>query len=184
MASGWFIDDIELEFAPTTDVRRISRTFQSETLFNFFPELNKSTARAFDYQISGFLLDFEAFALDEIAKSADTNIIPVIMPVEETIFKTTNYAVKELTIDRNKPRFTTYEGTPGIRVVAYTMVFTELADTGEIQSSLDGIIDANEEGLGLNSYNELIENESLELIDETFNLYTQFGIIYGLELAE
>ncbi len=79
--SGWFVDDIELPEAPTSDNRTISRTFQSETLFNFFPELTKPTASASDYTFTTIIYpQWKIFQLEQIAESADTD--DVIMTIK------------------------------------------------------------------------------------------------------
>lgn len=182
MASGWFIDDVELEIAPDTDERNISRSFQSETLFNFFPALTKSTARAFDYTIKGIIYpESRAFALDQIAKSADTNIVVITIPPDQKIFNTTKYAVKSLVISRKGPLFIKFLGKT-IQALSYTLTLTELPDEGEFQEGIDGFTDADEAALGLQHLNELTDATGTELDVSEFGPIELFEIITGIPL--
>ena len=182
MASGWFIDDIELEIAPDADERKISRTFQSETLFNFFPSLTKSTARAFDYTIKGIIYpEGKAFALDQIAKSADTNIVIITIPPDQKIFNTTKYAVKTFVISRKGPLFVKFLGKT-VQALPYTLTLTELPDEGEFQEGIDGFTDADEEALGLQQLNELTDATGTELDVADFGPVELFQLVTGIPL--
>ena len=167
MGSGWFIDDIELEDAPEADERLITRSFQAETLFNFFPQITKSSARAFDYSISGVVYpEGKAFQLDQIAKSADTNRVVLTIPANQRIFLSTKYAVKSLRFARKGPLFIKHLGLI-VQVLPFQITFTELPDEGEFQDGLDGFTDADEGSLGLqqlNEFNEVFGN----LLDSDF----------------
>lgn len=182
LRSGWFIDDIELPIAPNSDQRNISRTFQSETLFNFFPNLTKSTARAFDYTIKGIIYpEDRAFALDQIAKSADTNVVIVIIPLDQQIFTAlTKYAVKSLIFDRKGPLFVKVEGVV-LKALTFTLTLTELPDEGEFQEGIDGFTDADEDALGMQQLNELAEEHNLGgAIDlQSFGPLSGWGILTG-----
>ena len=165
MASGWFIDDIELEIAPDTDERNISRSFQSETLFNFFPALTKSTARAFDYTIKGIVFPERiAFQIDQIAKSADTNVVTLTIPPDQNVFGNPKYAVKSLVMSRKGPLFVRFLDKDVV-ALRYTLTFTQLPDEGEFQEGIDGFTDADEGALGLQQFNELVDT-----LDSEFNI--------------
>lgn len=186
MASGWFIDDIELEIAPDTDERNISRTFQSETLFNFFPALTKSTARSFDYTIKGVAYpEKTVFQLDQIAKSADTNIVVLRLPPADDIFEFSKFAVKSLVFTRKGPLFVNFDDGNGfriIRVYPYTLTLTQLPDEGEFQEGIDGFTDADEAALGLQQLNELTDATGTELDVTDFGPVELFEIITGIPL--
>ncbi len=166
MASGWFINDVELEDAPESDERLITRSFQSETLFNFFPQITKSSARAFDYTISGVVYpESKAFALDQIAKAADTNTVILTIPASQVIFTATKYAVKSLRFARKGPLFIKFLGKV-IQALPFSLTFTELPDAGEFQDGLDGFTDSDEGALGLhmiNEINEVLDNSELDI---------------------
>jgi len=167
MTSGWKIEDVELEFAPDTDERNITRTFQSETLFNFFPALTKSSARAFDYTFKGIITFAEAFALDQISKSADTNTIVIVVPANDNFFAPSEYAVKSFVINRKGPLFTEFGGG-FLKVLPYTLTLTELPDEGEVQEGVDAFTDADEGAIGTQQINEIIEETGTELPVEDF----------------
>ena len=182
MASGWFIDDVELEIAPDTDERNVSRTFQSETLFNFFPSLTKSTARAFDYTIKGIVYpESKAFALDQIAKSADTNTVIITIPLDQKIFNTTKYAVKSLVISRKGPLFVKFLGKV-VQALPYTLTLTELPDEGKTQEGIDGFTDIDEDALGLQQLNELTEQTDTDLEVTDFGPIELFKVVFGIPL--
>ncbi len=189
MASGWFIDDIELPEAPQKDERAITRQFQAETLFNFFPSITKSSARAFDYTISGLVYpESKAFALDQIAKSADTNTVIVTIPAAQKIFLTTKYAVKSLIISRKGPLFINFSpsGNPPFKVVQalpYKLTFTELPDEGEFQESIDGFTDADEGALGLQGLNELVDGSGTEIDLGDLGVIELFQTVFGIPIA-
>jgi len=161
--SDWWIDDIQLPIAPTSDNRTVSRTFQSETLFQFFPSISKSSARAFDYTVTGFIYpEYRVRELDQLAKSADTNIVLLRIPASEQVFNSTLYAIKKLVVNRKGPLFIKYSPTgvaPFVEVKAFpfTVTFTELPDKGENQEGADGFPDADETSLGLQNLNQLTE---------------------------
>jgi len=178
--SGWFIDDVELPVAPQFDERLITRTFQSETLFQFFPSLSKSTARAFDYTISGIIYpEGKAFQLDQIAKSADTNIVILTIPLDQKIFNSTKYAVKSLRISRKGPLFTKFLGIV-VQALPYEITFTELPDEGEFQEGIDGFLDADEGTLGNQQLNELVESSGTELEVEKYGPQELFELAFGV----
>ena len=191
VASGWFIDDIELPIQPNTDQRSISRSFQSETLFQYFPSITKSSASAFDYTMTGLIYpEIKAFALDQIAKSADTNVVIVTIPVELNVFATshTKYAVKKLVMDRDKPLFVKYNPrgshiTQLSRAFKYTLTLTELPDDGEVQEGIDGFTDTDEGALGLQQLNELNEQSGSGLPVEDFGPVSIFVTDYGFPIA-
>lgn len=184
--SGWFIDDVELPIAPDTDERSISRSFQSETLFNFFPSITKSSARAFDYTITGIIYpEDKAFELDQIAKSADTNTVVITIPDDQKIFLTTKYAVKKLVINRRGPLFTKF-APPGsslfveVQALRYTLTLTELPDEGEFQEGVDGFTDADETGIGLQQVNEINETVDINInVDDYSSLEIFAAFIAG-----
>lgn len=161
--SGWFIDDIELPEAPQEDERDISRSFQTETLFQFFPELVKPTAHSFDYTFVGVLYpEHKVNQLDEIAKSADTNTVTVLIPADERIFNTTKFAVKSLKFNRKGPMFVKYKGVI-VRAVPFSITFSQLPEEGEVQEGVDGFLEADEGGLGLQGMAELAEETGSDL---------------------
>lgn len=187
--SGWKIDDVELPVEPDTDERSISRSFQSETLFNFFPSITKSSARAFDYTIQGIIYpEDKARELDEISKSADTNVVTLTLPVNQRIFKPTSYAVKKLVISRKGPLFVNYAppGSTAFKVVQalrYTMTFTELPDEGEFQPGIDGFTDTDEGELGMQQLNELNEKAGSDLPLDEFGPISIFMTEFGIPLT-
>lgn len=183
MASGWFIDDIELPIAPSEDERVISRTFQSETLFQFFPELVKPSARAFDYTVVGFIWpEHKAVALDEIARSADTNTVIVKIPAAEKIFHTTKYAVKQLKMARKGPLFVNVLGQDRL-VVPYSLTLTELPDDGEFQEGVDGFLEADEGGIGLGYLGQIIEETGSDLDPLDFGTIEAFQLALNTKFA-
>lgn len=158
--SGWFINDLELPEAPYSDNRNITRTFQSQTIFNFFPELTKSTARAFDYNMKGYIYpDWKTWSLDQIAKSADTDIVTLTAPSNEVPFKRVKYAIKSLKINRTGPLFTSYPHPYWHDVTAfpYEITFTEMPDEGEFQEGVDSFTTADEKGVGWNIIHDVAE---------------------------
>ncbi len=180
--SGWFIDDVELPIAPNVDDRLISRTFQAETLFNFFPSLTKSTARAFDYTISGIVYpEGKAFALDQIAKAADTNVVVLTIPDDQRIFNSTKYAVKSLRIARKGPLFVKFLGVT-VQALPYTMTFTELPDEGEFQDGFDGFTDSDEGATGFQQLNELNESVGSDQDLSEFGPRETFQFLFGIPL--
>jgi len=188
--SGWFIDNIELPIAPDKDERLITRSFQSETLFQFFPQITKSSARAFDYTISGIIFpEGKAFALDQIAKSADTNTVVLTIPVDQRVFESTQYAVKSLRFARKGPSFMDFSPTDTppfvtIQVYPYQITFTELPDEGEFQNGIDGFTDADEGALGLQQVNELTESlDDGTIPADTFDPRQLWGFFTGLGTA-
>lgn len=190
MGSGWFIDDIELPEAPHADARSISRQFQSETLFNFFPNITKQSARAFDYTISGFVYpEIIAFALDQIAKSADTNIVTLTVPSGEKTFAPTMYAIKSLVFTRKGPMFTKYDfinefnSNTVVKVYPYKLTLTELPDEGEFQESIDGFTDADEEAIGTQHLRELIDETGTELDIDAFGPISLYVTSTGIPLV-
>ncbi len=160
--SGWFIDDIELPEAPNFDDRVINRTFQSETLFNFFAELTKSTARASDYTIKGVIYPKnKAFQLDQIASSADTNTVVLTVPFLEGIgFVASKFAVKTLKLTRKGPLFINFDFGGGVKldidVIPFELTLTQLADEGETTEGVDGFQEGEEGSLGLEPLYELV----------------------------
>jgi len=190
--SDWWIDDIQLPIAPTTDQRSITRTFQSETLFQFFPSISKSSARAFDYTLNGFIYpEYRVRELDQLAKSADTNIVLLRIPASEQVFNSTLYAIKKLDVNRKGPLFVRYSPTgfaPFVEVKAFpfTVTFTELPDKGENQEGADGFPDADESSLGMQDLNQLTEILTPEgdiTILVTMSNIEQWRAFTGNELA-
>ena len=153
MASGWFINDIELPEPPTSDDRNNNRTFQAETLFNFFPELTKSTANSFDYKIKGFLYPQALVKeIDELSKGADTDIVTLTIPVDDQLFEPGHYAIKTYRINRKGPTFI-IDPVSMLEVMAYPFEinFTEKPGVGESDTFLSGDQTANEDGVGIES---------------------------------
>ncbi len=188
--SGWFIDDIELPIAPQSDQRSITRTFQSETLFNFFPELTKSTARASDYTFKGIVYPLaKIFALDQIASSADTNTVIVIVPSIDLLVPANKFAVKQLTLERSGPLFVVDEES-GLTVpaVKFAITLTQLADEGEVTEGVDGFQEGEEGGLGLVYLEELTEtaNEAAAEDYGPFELFMnpELGLIVAIPKVE
>ncbi len=190
--SDWWIDDIQLPIAPTTDTRSITRTFQSETLFQFFPSISKSSARAFDYTMTGFIYpEYRVRELDEVAKAADTNIVLLRIPADQQVFKSTLYAIKKLIVNRKGPLFVKYT-PPGSQITAivqafpFTITFTELPDKGENQEGADGFSDTDESGLGnqdLNQLTEILTPEGNTIIYVSMSNIEQWRSVTGNELA-
>ncbi len=171
MASGWFINDIELPEPPTQDDRNNNRTFQSETLFNFFPELTKSTANSFDYKIKGFLYPQSLVKeLDELSKGADTDIVTITIPLDQQLFEPGHYAIKTYRINRKGPSFI-IDPVTLLEVEAYPFEinFTEKPGTGESDTIILGDQTANEDAVGTESlplvYDELLLQDSFVDMD-------------------
>jgi len=187
MGSGWFIDDIELPQAPQTDERNISRQFQSETLFNFFPNITKSSARAFDYTLTGLAYpEPVVFDLDQIAKSADTNTVVLTIPEDEQIFEFSKFAVKSLVFSRKGPMFIDYDdgsGSRKVKVYPYKLTLTELPNEGEFQEGIDGFTSTNEGAVGLEGLNSLIDSSGSNLSVEDFGPVEAFKLIFGVPTA-
>jgi len=190
--SDWWVDDIQLPIAPTTDNRSITRTFQSETLFQFFPSISKSSARAFDYTMSGFIYpEYRVRELDQLAKSADTNIVLLKIPPDQQVFKSTLYAIKKLVVNRKGPLFVKYSPTgiapfTEVKAYPYVITFTELPDKGENQESADGFTDTDESSLGMQDLNQLTEALTPEgdiIIYLSMNNIEQWRAVTGNELA-
>lgn len=168
LLSGWFIDDVELPIEPDGDERAITRTFQSETLFKFFPSISKSTAHAFDYTITGVIYPREKVAaLDEIARAADQNIVIITIPAGEAIHNANKFAVKTFRVSRKGPLFVKVDGKIEA-VYPFELTFSNLPDEGEFQETLDGFTDADEGALGTQYLNELIEETGTDLDIENF----------------
>ncbi len=192
--SGWFIDDIELPEAPTFDERSINRTFQSETLFNFFPSLTKSTARASDYTFKSIIYpQWKVFQLDQIASSPDTDNVILTIPILDTLFPATKFTVKTLKMTRRGPLFVpNVELSPGMfgtsPAVPFEFTITQLPDEGETTDSLDGFKEADEGGLGLVFLEELTETFQESVGDEfgPFELFMNpdLGVIVALPKVE
>jgi hypothetical protein len=181
--SGWFIDDIELPIAPNKDKRKISRQFQAETLNQFFPEISKSTARAFDYTLFGFLYpEGKVFELDELAKSADTNTVVVTIPPDQQIFNTEKFAVKDFEINRQGPLRVFYIDKI-INATPYSLTLTQLPDEGENTEGLDGFTDTDEGALGLQQLNELNSLTGGNQNVTEFGPIELFETIFGLPIA-
>lgn len=188
MASGWWIDHIELPEAPNTDELKISRQFQTHTLFNFFPELTKSQSTSFDYTISGYIYPkVNVFALEQIARSADTNTVILTIPFSESITdldldhqrihervdtphipsgpRTSDrkFAVKGISLSRKGPLFTEYTVNQRgakpevVEVVQYSITFTELPNEGEFQEGVDVYNDADEGAIGTSDIEQIYE---------------------------
>ena len=161
--SGWKIDDVELPEAPTFDDRVINRTFQSETLFIFFPELTKSTARSSDYTLKSIIYPIaKAQLLDQIASSADTADVILTVPQSEQLFPATKFAVKTLKLTRQGPLFVpNAEISPGVfetvAAIPFEITVTQLPDEGETTEGIDGFEESDEGGLGLVPLQELID---------------------------
>jgi len=161
MASGWFINDLELPEPPTEDDRNINRTFQSETLFNFFPDLTKSTASGFDYSIKTFIYPQAlAFELDELAKGADTDIVTLTIPEADRLFEGGSYAIKSYRIARKGPMFLMVGGTP-TRVFPLEITFTERPAEGEVDTVIEGDQTVGEEAVGAEAIPEIIDETEL-----------------------
>ena len=164
VGSGWFIDDIELPIAPLTDNRSITRKFQSETLFQFFPKLVKSNSAAYDYTITGYIYPLgKAFALNEIAKSADTATVVLRIPPSSDYFNSGQYAIKKLTIERKGPLWIktpddNNEGLIDTQALPFTLTVSELPDEGVNEEGIDGFLNTDESGLGLEDLNELLDD--------------------------
>lgn len=152
----WVIDGIVLADPPVTKDRTINRTFQKETLYQSFPGIFKPAAASYDLTITGFVYPpYVAFALEQIARSADTTIVRLEFPIAGVEAVATTYAVKNLRIFSEGPMFTNFFGE-AVEVQKYSMTFTEFADEGENQNSEEGELEGDEEGIGTGDWNELI----------------------------
>ena len=183
-ASGWFIDDIELPFAPQSDNRTISRTFQTESIFQFFPSITKSSSKASDYSFKGIIYPkSKIFALDQISASADTNTVIVTVPLTETLFPATKFAVKELQLIRDGPMFIVDDfgdGPETVQVVKFEMVLTQLPDEGEFSEGADGYDESESGGLGF----ELLEGLTNKLVPgSTVSEFGPFELFKNPELG-
>ncbi len=187
MVSGWFINDLELPEAPTKDDRNNNRTFQAETLFNFFAEFTKSTANSFDYKISGFVYPQTLVKeLDELSKGADTDIVTLTIPVAQQLFEPGHYAIKTYRINRKGPSFIIIIDPitmlpVEVEAYPYEINFTEKPGVGESDTIILGDQTANEDAVGIESlpaiYDQLlvmgvVGNLDMDAID-TYNFMIQ-----------
>ncbi len=180
MTSGWFINDLELPEPPTEDTRGITRTFQSESLFNFFPDLTKSTAQGFDYSIKTFIYPQAlAFELDELSKGADTDIVSLTIPDADKLFEGGSYAIKAYKINRKGPMFLDIEGEP-TQVFPLEITFTERPAEGETDTIIEGDQTVGEEAVGAEALPEVVEEaelpEDIEEMDWWDKLFLSFAV--------
>jgi len=184
MGSGWYIDDVELPVAPDSEETVVTRSFQSETLFNFFPQITKSSASAFDFTITGIVYPLlKAQLLEEIARSADTNIVILRTPAPIAGTIAAKYAIKSLKLTRKGPLFTIDEFGKTVAAIPYEMTFTELPAEGEFQEGLDGFTDADEEALGFQQLNELIDETGTDLEISDFGPVELYQLATGIPLT-
>ena len=132
----------------------------------FFPEITKSSARAYDYVIRG-LIDTGANldSLEELAKSADTNVVVISRPPTALGLIHTDglFAVKTFDVLHEDPLYGFIEVIGGavlplpVQLFPYTLTLTQLADTGEVQEGIDGFLNSDEDALGLQGVQQLVE---------------------------
>ena len=171
MTSGWFINGTELPIAPSTERKRVNRQFQQQSIYKFFPQLHKPTATAYDYIITGYLYPENLVVqLDQLTRGADTEIISIVA-IPDTIIGNGLYAVKNAEFFRDKPTYVDWNGYAN-KVYKYTMTFTQFADQGENQPSIEGDTDFDEDGIGVGDIGELVP----ELTGEQYD-YSQFDPI-------
>lgn len=176
MASGWFINDIELPESPNEDDRNINRTFQSETLFNFFPDITKSSASGFDYSIKTIIYPQSmAFELDELAKGADTDIVTLTIPDAEKLFEGGSYAIKSYKINRKGPMF---KDILGVDTMVYPLeiTFTERPAEGEVDTVIEGDQTVNEDSVGAESLPEITDEAELPADIEEMDAWDRFWL--------
>lgn len=182
MTSGWFVEDIELPLPPATEVKEVTREFKSDALENFFPELTQSKTSTFNYILTGIIYpDAKVIALEQLARSADTETVVVWSSTGDSIYPQQRYAIRKLSLNRNKPLFVRYRPVDSLVDVSisayqYTLSLTELPDEGEFQEGIDGFQDADEGALGEQQLNELIDDLGVN-ID-----ILEYGPIAGYQL--
>lgn len=183
MSSGWFINDLELPEPPTEDNRNINRTFQSETLFNFFPDLTKSTASGFDYSIKTFIYPQKlAFELDELSKGADTDIVTLTIPEADKLFEGGSYAIKAYKINRKGPMFADIAGTP-TQVFPLEITFTERPAEGEADTVIEGDQTVGEDSVGAEALPEVVEEAELPADTEEMDWWDKLFLTFAVNQA-
>lgn len=187
MGSRWIISGIELPEPPAADNKRINRTFQSENIYKFYPQLQKATATAYDYIMTGRIYPaILAFQLQQLAKSADTEVIFVSSPGDfnNNWIADGLYAFKQFDIKRGPtPKFVEFEGEI-TQVIDYVMTLTQFADTGDNQDTIEGSTESDEDGLGEGDWSQLIPELSSESFDlsryDPIKIMTDLGLFPAL----
>ena len=158
MTSGWKIDDIELPMPPIEDLRDISRDFEEESIFQFFPELKKSTSTGADYTITGLIWPIDlARELEQLCRNPETKSVTLTVPAAERLFTETEFAVKGLSINRRGPLFIKENGIT-YQVVPFVLTLTAYTGDGENTNETDGTTEEDEDALGLRDLNNFAKN--------------------------
>ena len=162
MTSEWSINGLNLPIGPSTEIKSVNRLFQVQTVYNFFPQVENPTVSSFDYTITGYLYPESLVTqLDQLAHSADTETV-ILESGSESILGFGIFAIKNFTFSRNTPIFIIQDGFEQ-KVYKYTMIFTQFADQGENQFSIEGDTEFDEYGVGYGNTAELfgeIQNQS------------------------
>ena len=184
--TDWIINGIKLDEAPSSDIKRISRNSQSDSINKFFPGVYKSTAVSYDYIITGRMYNPHiAYQLHQLAKSPDTEIVYISSPEDHNNHWIGNglYNIKAFEIKRTGPKFVSIENEVH-EVIEYTMTFTQFADQGDNQDSIEGSYEYDESGLGAGDLSHLLGQFSGENYDYTrwdeITLFGALGNILGI----
>ena len=177
MTSGWVINGFELPIAPSSERKKVNRSFQSQSIYKFFPAVFKPSTVSYDYTITGYLYPEELVVqLEQLARSADTEIVSIVA-FGKTVIGNGLYAIKQAEFYRDKPSFVDWNGFIHY-AYRYTMTFTEFADQGENQSSIEGETDFDEDGVGLGGLAGLVPEFTGEQYDlDTFDPIQLLGNI-------
>lgn len=187
MTDKWIISGIELPEPPASDNKRVNRVFQSENIYKFYPQLHKAAASAYDYVITGRMYPAKiAYQLEQLARSADTEIVYISTPGD---FNTNwigdgLYAFKQFDIKRGPtPKFVEHEGKVE-QVIDYVMTFTQFANQGDNQDSIEGSTEYDEDGLGEGDWAVLIPELASDDVDFTrfdpIKVLSDLGIVPGI----
>ena len=177
MTSEWFINGLNLPIGPSTEVESVNRIFQVQTVYNFFPQLENPTASSFDYTITGYLYPEKlVLQLDQLAHSADTETV-ILESGSESILGFGIFAVKSFTFSRSSPIFIIENGVEQ-KVYTYTMVFTQFADQGENQFSIEGDTEFDEDAVGYGNMAELLEE--IQGTSPDYSVTDPIGFFSGL----
>ena len=171
MASGWFIEGIELPIGPRSESKSVNRTFQQESIYKNYPAIFKPMVTSYSYTLGGYIYgDSTIRQLEQLAKSADTEVVTVIPPdgIEGTTLHVGYFAFSNFTVQRNQPMFTQQNGVT-VRVYEYTMVLTEFADEGVNANSVELETLEGEEFLGY--ADQLDSSEELDAIGSFVDNY-------------
>jgi len=137
----WQIEDIILPIDPQGFKKKVIRFQKPVAILNDFPDPTLNQPTRFELTIKGFIWPLtKAIALDELAKNAETENIPISVTDDAGVedgWLSGTYSTSRSSMNRERPLYFNDNGTE-VEVYEYNFSFVKFADLGADQTSEEG----------------------------------------------